>query len=78
MVEKLMLTQSIALTGDYDLDVAAHRTIPLAIELAARETKQPLLVSWLPTKTRKKGERAANRSRKGRNGSKRMTHARSV
>jgi CTP synthase (UTP-ammonia lyase) len=39
---------SIALVGDYDPAVAAHRAIPLAIELASRETEPPG-VSWLST-----------------------------
>jgi CTP synthase (UTP-ammonia lyase) len=44
-----MPIRSIALIGDYDSEVIAHRAIPLAIELASREIEEPLLVAWLPT-----------------------------
>ena len=43
-----MPTPSIALVGDYNPDVAAHRAIPLAIELASRESEPPG-VTWLST-----------------------------
>jgi hypothetical protein len=43
-----MPTPSIALVGDYDPDVIAHRAIPLAVELASRET-EPTGVTWLST-----------------------------
>jgi CTP synthase (UTP-ammonia lyase) len=43
-----MLTPSIALIGDYDPEVTAHRAIPLAVELASRET-EPTGITWLST-----------------------------
>jgi hypothetical protein len=43
-----MPTPSIALVGDYNPDVTAHRAIPLAIELASRESEPPG-VTWLST-----------------------------
>src|SRR5882762_5958087 len=43
-----MPTPSIALVGDYNPDVTAHRAIPLAIELASRESELPG-VTWLST-----------------------------
>ena len=43
-----MPTPSIALVGDYNPDVAAHRAIPLAIELASWKTEPPG-VTWLST-----------------------------
>jgi CTP synthase (UTP-ammonia lyase) len=46
-----MPTHSIALVGDYDFDVLAHRAIPMAIELASREMQKPPLIAWLPTET---------------------------
>jgi CTP synthase (UTP-ammonia lyase) len=49
VIEKPMPIRSIALIGDYDPDVTAHRAIPLAIELASREMQGPPLVTWLST-----------------------------
>ena len=46
-----MPSPSIALIGDYDSGVPAHRAIPLAIELASRELLGPPLVTWLPTES---------------------------
>jgi CTP synthase (UTP-ammonia lyase) len=43
-----MLTPSIALVGDYDPEVTAHRAIPLAVELASQET-EPTGITWLST-----------------------------
>jgi CTP synthase (UTP-ammonia lyase) len=43
-----MPTPSIAIVGDYDPDIIAHRALPLAIELASRET-EALGVTWLST-----------------------------
>jgi CTP synthase (UTP-ammonia lyase) len=40
----------IALVGDYDPDVVAHRAIPLAIQLASREAEAPG-VAWLSTES---------------------------
>jgi hypothetical protein len=46
-----MLTRSIALVGDCDPEVTAHRAIPLVVELASRETE--------PTGTQFQPERSA-------------------
>jgi CTP synthase (UTP-ammonia lyase) len=46
-----MPSPSIALIGDYDSDVTAHRAIPLAIQLASRELRERPLVTWLPTES---------------------------
>ena len=42
-----MLT--IALIGDHDPSITAHRAIPLALELAARTEGLPVEWSWIPT-----------------------------
>lgn len=39
----------IALVGDYDPSVTAHRAIPLALELAAKHHRTKLEVDWLHT-----------------------------
>jgi CTP synthase (UTP-ammonia lyase) len=51
VIGKSMPITSIALIGDYDPGVTAHRAIPLAIELASREMEDPPLFAWLPTET---------------------------
>jgi CTP synthase (UTP-ammonia lyase) len=48
VINESMPTRSIALIGDYDPEVTAHRAIPLAVELASRET-EPTGVTWLST-----------------------------
>jgi hypothetical protein len=48
VIKKSMPTRPIALIGDYDPEVTAHRAIPLAVELASRET-EPTGVTWLST-----------------------------
>lgn len=39
----------VALIGDYDESVTAHRAIPLALQLAARQLNLVLSMQWLPT-----------------------------
>lgn len=39
----------IALVGDYDPQITAHRAIPLAFELIARQTGQDIRSQWLAT-----------------------------
>ncbi|WHS59099.1 CTP synthase [Pseudomonas sp. G2-4] len=39
----------IALVGDYDPQVTAHRAIPIALELIARQTGQDIHFHWLAT-----------------------------
>jgi CTP synthase (UTP-ammonia lyase) len=51
MVKESMQTHLVALIGDYDPDVTAHRAIPLAIGLASRKMIKPVLVNWLPTES---------------------------
>jgi CTP synthase (UTP-ammonia lyase) len=51
VIEESMPIRWIALIGDYDPDVTAHRAIPLAIELASREMQEPPKIAWLPTET---------------------------
>jgi CTP synthase (UTP-ammonia lyase) len=46
-----MQTHLVALIGDCDPDVTAHRAIPLAIGLASRKMIKPVLVNWLPTES---------------------------
>jgi CTP synthase (UTP-ammonia lyase) len=41
----------IALVGDYDPAVVAHRAIPEALRLAAEDMRRPLAVSWVGTAT---------------------------
>jgi hypothetical protein len=48
VIKKSMPTRPIALIRDYDPEVTAHRAIPLAVELASRET-EPIGVTWLST-----------------------------
>lgn len=40
---------AIALIGDYNASVTAHRAIPLALELAAEGLAQPTSFEWIPT-----------------------------
>lgn len=42
---------SIALVGDHDPAITAHRAIPLALELAGRKEGLPLEWGWIPTAT---------------------------
>jgi CTP synthase (UTP-ammonia lyase) len=49
--KKQMPSHSIALIGNYDFGITAHRAIPLAIELATREMQEPPLATWLATES---------------------------
>jgi len=40
---------NIALVGDHDLQITAHRAIPLALELAGRQTGHDIRFQWLAT-----------------------------
>jgi CTP synthase (UTP-ammonia lyase) len=40
---------NIALVGDYDPQITAHRAIPLALELAGRHTGHDIRSQWLAT-----------------------------
>jgi CTP synthase (UTP-ammonia lyase) len=40
----------IALVGDYDENIVAHRAIPVALGLAARELRADVLWEWLPSR----------------------------
>ncbi len=42
---------SLALIGDYNAEIVAHRAIPLALELAAQATGSALSWTWLATDT---------------------------
>jgi CTP synthase (UTP-ammonia lyase) len=46
-----MKTTRIALVGDYDETVPAHRAIPRALELAADTLSRPVVGEWIPTET---------------------------
>jgi CTP synthase (UTP-ammonia lyase) len=46
-----MTSIRIALVGDHDLRVTAHRAIPRALELAAEAAPRPLTVEWVGTET---------------------------
>jgi hypothetical protein len=53
VIENLMPTRSIALIGDYDPDVTAHRAIPLATQFqreraALNGRNHPLLAAFVP------------------------------
>jgi len=42
-------TLQIGLVGDYNVNVPAHRAIPLAFSLAATELTTPIQYQWIPT-----------------------------
>ena len=42
-------TLAVGLVGDHDPSVTAHRAIPLALDLAARDLGVQLMVDWVPT-----------------------------
>ena len=39
----------IALVGDYDGNIVAHRAIPIALELAAADLRADVTFEWLPS-----------------------------
>jgi CTP synthase (UTP-ammonia lyase) len=51
VLKNSMPTHSIALIGDYDPGVTAHRAIPRAVELASHGVETPPVIVWLPTET---------------------------
>jgi len=44
------MTKTIALVGDYSPEVAAHRAIPRALELACRDTRADIAWQWIATR----------------------------
>jgi CTP synthase (UTP-ammonia lyase) len=39
----------VGLIGNYDASVVAHQAIPIALQLAGKECKLPIVPEWVPT-----------------------------